>query len=351
MSLAIEPLQDFESAVKISLDGEKTAQELTPLLAETLDSCIDKGDIRILLDFNNVEYPGASMIAALVEATSRVRRLGGELKIVNITTSARNNFATFSPISYLAIEADEKYALKDFPQHQQATGTSDGLQPAPESDAKAESQPEPESDSSPELSDDFELLSSSWTIEGIPIDSIPDHPRQKQDDTAFADLAEDPIIGRLEESVDGLPSVEGGERRHLRVASTTNNLYQICDFVTDYARKAGLSDKEVGKTKIAVYEACLNIVEHAYHSNPDNWIDVWVAYDIAKLTIEIKDYGQGFEGFVPREYDVVSAMDGRQTGGFGLYIIRRSMDELDYTPSSTTGNLLTLVKYLPGTLG
>jgi anti-sigma regulatory factor (Ser/Thr protein kinase)/anti-anti-sigma regulatory factor len=349
MSLPIEPLQGYESAVKISLDGERTAQELTPLLADALDDCVNRGVIRILLDFNNVEYPGASMIAALVAATSRVRRLGGELKIVNITTSARNNFATFSPISYLAIEADQNYALKDFPQIHTTSAKSDGPATIPKDGFGSSKETEP--NLAPEPEDDIDLLSSSWTIEGVPMESVPDNARHKPDDSSFMDLAEDPIIGKLEDSFDGISSVQGGEKRHLRVSSEASKLYEICDFVTDYARAAGLNHKEVGKTKIAVYEACLNIVEHAYHSNPNNWIDVWVEYDITKLTIEIKDYGQSFEGFLPREYDVVSAMDGRQTGGFGLYIIRRSMDELDYTPNRTSGNLLKLVKYLPGTLG
>jgi anti-sigma regulatory factor (Ser/Thr protein kinase) len=31
-----------------------------------------------------------------------------------------------------------------------------------------------------------------------------------------------------------------------------------------------MSEKEIGKIKIAVYEACLNVIEHAYHSGRMN---------------------------------------------------------------------------------
>jgi anti-sigma regulatory factor (Ser/Thr protein kinase) len=42
----------------------------------------------------------------------------------------------------------------------------------------------------------------------------------------------------------------------------------------------------------------------------------------------------------------MSAMDHRQTGGFGLYIIRRSMNEIDYQADRVKGNRLTLTKYI-----
>ena len=78
-----------------------------------------------------------------------------------------------------------------------------------------------------------------------------------------------------------------------------------------------------------------------------NWIDVWIEYNEEMFKIILQDYGTGFEGFSEKQYDVMSAMDGRQTGGFGLYIISRSMNEIDYRPDPKRGNRLTLIKYLP----
>jgi anti-sigma regulatory factor (Ser/Thr protein kinase) len=75
---------------------------------------------------------------------------------------------------------------------------------------------------------------------------------------------------------------------------------------------------------------------------------VWVDFDRDKFTIVIQDYGLSFEFKGHNRYDVQAAMEGRQTGGFGLYIIQRSMDEISYQADPVRGNRLTLVKYLTG---
>jgi anti-sigma regulatory factor (Ser/Thr protein kinase) len=45
-------------------------------------------------------------------------------------------------------------------------------------------------------------------------------------------------------------------------------------------------------------------------------------------------------------YDVHEVMDKRRSGGFGLHIIRRSMDSVEYHPDALEGNRLVMVKKL-----
>jgi len=310
-----ERIPGLEHVVRIPVESYRETQTLLDVIEATLDSCLKNGDSRIILDLKNIRYPSTRLIALLVEATSRARRAKGELKIINLDLKVKNSLADFSPADYLAIENDEEQALHEF-----------GELPPPKKE---------------------KIIPASRIAED---DVTPDTPDRESDvDFAPVDIVEDPIIEKLGNSVeqDGESKIsEKRLRHHLRVSSEARNLYEICDFVTKYAEKAGFDSKDVGKTKIAVYEACLNVVEHAYHSNPDNHIDIWVEYDTEKLVIEIKDYGIGFEGFSDTSYDVFSAMDGRQTGGFGLYIIRRSMDELEYQANEADGNTLRMVKYL-----
>lgn len=310
-----ERIPGLEHVVRVPVETYRESQTLLDVIEATLDSCLKNGDSRIILDLKNIRYPSTRLSTILVEATSRARRAKGELKIINLDPKVRQSLSDFSPEAYLAIEADEAQALHHFGE----------LPP-----------PKPE-----------QIIPAARMPEEEPKPDIPDE--ESDIDLAPVDIVEDPIIEKLGDSVekDGESTKPAQRlRNHLRVSSEARNLYEICDFVTKYAEKAGFDSKDVGKTKIAVYEACLNVVEHAYHSNPDNHIDIWVEYDAEKLVIEIKDYGRGFEGFSDKSYDVFSAMDGRQTGGFGLYIIRRSMDELEYRASEVDGNLLRMVKYL-----
>jgi len=313
--IAYEIVDGYDDVVRIPLGNMKDTNFVFQVLKDTFDNCLQKGFRKFIIDLENVQYPTTSLIALLLEITSRTRRLDGDVKIINLAASAKNNLATFSPSNYLSLIDSEVHGLADF--HP--------------------------------TTKDFEEKDEMSSV------SVEKGNR----DFAAVDIVEDPIIEKLQDRyVENEPKRQTtaaptemqrrkGERNHLRVASENNNLYTICDFVTNYASRAGFDSKEVGKIKIAIYEASLNIIEHAYHSNPDNWIDVWIEYNEEMFKIILQDYGQGFEGFSEKEYDVMSAMDGRQTGGFGLYIISRSMNEIDYRPDPKRGNRLTLIKYLP----
>ena len=292
--IAYERIPGFENVIRIPLAKITDSNSVVEILQNTFDACFENGDTKIIVDLNQFEYPSTSLIALLIEATSRARRLNGDVKIVNSSRSAKNNMTMFSPLSFLSLEGEESRALEEF---------AEMAMPAEQS----------------------VLPSVSESLK--------------------EEIAED-HIDRIARSFENQFVESDNKKEQLRVGSEADNLYDICDFVTRFARKAGFSEKEIGKTKIAVYEACLNIVEHAYHSNPDNWIDVSVHYDHEKMVIEIVDYGIGFEGVNSKDYDVMDAVKDRQTGGFGLYIIRRAMDEVEYQPDEKKGNRLTLTKYL-----
>ncbi len=355
--IAYEPIAGFDNVVRIPLEGVDDTRIVFQVLQDSFEVCFRDSKTRIVVDLQNVQFPTASLIALLVEATSRARRLNGDVKIINLSNSAKSNLVTFSPTSYLSLETEEKFALEDFqeaflPHDEILENTQDEIDDAPQQEISGSPQGETHA-------------------------SIPDETPQQVEDKASpteeqtsptVDIVEDPFIEQLESTIQNVqaqpesnireteqeevaetsdpPETYEDKRHHLRVKSTAKNLYAICEFVTDYAEKAGFDEKEVGKTKIAVYEASLNVVEHSYHSNPENWIDVWVEVDAQKITIEIQDYGYSFEGISKQRYDVQSAMNNAQTGGFGLYIIRRSMDEIEYHPDEEQGNRLIMIKYL-----
>ena len=333
--LPIERIPGYDHVVRIRLENIQDPQRLSILLHNSFEICFKNRDFKILLDMQKVQYPSSSLIALFVEASSRVRRVNGDVKFINLTKSARNNLATFSPISYLSLEGDEKYALDDF-------GKAMGEKKINQM-STLQTQPQTQPLPSVDIVEDPIIEKLQNTFEqgnNIQTDVHGDAPNLE----AVAKEEIVPNQKNVSEKDDRLEE----NNYHLRVKSETKNLYSICDFVVDIADKVGFDTKQLGKTKIAVYEACLNVIEHAYHSNSDNWIDVTVVCTDDKFEIQVRDYGIGFEGFDnnKKNYDVLSAMDGRQTGGFGLYIIRRSMDELYYEPNSESGNLLRMVKYM-----
>ena len=269
---------------------------------ENLQSCFINNQFNILIDMKNVKLPPTKFIVALIEATSQSRRMGGELKLKNVNLSARNNIVTFSPRTYLSIEPLEKYAMEDFGE------TFD------ERNA-------------------FDIKKSS------------DKANQKKPIIKKTTLEDEQEKNQAQED-SVADNVEFENADKIRVQSHLSHLYEICDFVIERAETAGFDIRERGKIKVTVYEACLNVIEHAYFSNHDYWINVYVKFDDTKFIIVIQDWGQSFDfDPTPRKFDVEQAMKDRKTGGFGLHIIQRSVDEISYKTDPKLGNRLILVKY------
>lgn len=288
-------------SVYITLD--KGAELPTRLddFQKRLRDCFNANKFNITLDLEKISLPPTSFLVSLIEATSEARRMGGDIKLVNLSLATRNNLVTFSPRTYLSIEPAEMYALQDF---------GETFVPAAEFD----------------ISDN--IVSKGLVSKAA---TIPKGDQQKNDQSHESNSADELIALALD---------------RIRVHSSVKNLYDICDFVLEKAEQAGFDLRERGKIKVTIYEACLNVVEHAYFSNPENWIDVYAGYDENKLVIIIQDWGESFKFDPTRPYDVEQAVKDRRTGGFGLHIIRRSIDEIKYLSDPDKGNRLILVKYL-----
>jgi len=155
-------------------------------------------------------------------------------------------------------------------------------------------------------------------------------PEESVEDV-FQDIAES---NQLEE---GIP-------RSLQVAASVYSLNRITNFVTSLAQNAGLEDLELSKLKIAVYEACMNVIEHGYRFEPGKIIGVEMLKEKGVLTVTVTDRGSPFDFYQKQGYDVEEAFHEKRTGGFGLYIIKRSVDDVKYESHAKAGNRLTLVK-------
>lgn len=97
--------------------------------------------------------------------------------------------------------------------------------------------------------------------------------------------------------------------------------------------------------KLAVDEACTNIISHGYAGiNPGSMI-LTIELEKDRIILTITDFGHSFEPSEPPAPDMQAVLEGQHNGGFGLYLIYQSMDQVDYQ-ASPDGNHLTLVKRL-----
>jgi serine/threonine-protein kinase RsbW len=107
------------------------------------------------------------------------------------------------------------------------------------------------------------------------------------------------------------------------------------------ARACALEPALVADLKLALTEACSNVVRHAYNEQRSGEVEVRYELDDGKLSVEVADEGIGFD---PEA--AVTAVGGElEEGGLGISIIRAIVDEFDIK-SSSSGSSLRFTKYL-----
>jgi serine/threonine-protein kinase RsbW len=132
----------------------------------------------------------------------------------------------------------------------------------------------------------------------------------------------------------------------LDVPSTTENLALIREFVARVAAQAGLNEAEVGQLELAVDEACANVIEHAYGDDKTKQVMVRAIFDDDTLRIHVIDTGKGFDPTEVQQQDLKDLIAKRKTGGLGMRLIKRLMDEVHYDIEPGKKNELRMVKKL-----
>jgi serine/threonine-protein kinase RsbW len=125
-----------------------------------------------------------------------------------------------------------------------------------------------------------------------------------------------------------------------------DNLAKIRRFVSRCARQAGLDEKAVYAVKLAVDEACSNIIEHAYGGEDKGDIKCTCQISEGALTIILRDEGRSFDPEKVPEPRKDVPLKKIKPRGAGLYLIRQLMDEVVFDFSEGEGNTLSLVKYI-----
>lgn len=131
----------------------------------------------------------------------------------------------------------------------------------------------------------------------------------------------------------------------MRMASRTDNLRLVRDFITSAAGRTKLSKPDQGKVILAVDEAVSNIIEHAYEYSDEGDISIRVEADEEKLRISITDQGKSFNPNEIPDVDIEAHVRAGRRSGLGIFMIRQIMDEVSYFFKNGFQNELRMVKY------
>lgn len=136
----------------------------------------------------------------------------------------------------------------------------------------------------------------------------------------------------------------------LSIPSSTRYLERVRRFVETHVRTASLADEAIEQFKIAVDEACTNVIKHAYRGDDSQQIDVAVIVEDDRVTVRIRDAGRSFQQEFYTRPDIFELAEHRRAGGFGVHIMRSLMDRVEYSSRGNT-NEVRLTKFRNGTDG
>ncbi len=131
-------------------------------------------------------------------------------------------------------------------------------------------------------------------------------------------------------------------RAEIDIPSDLKELARARAFVREFCSRLGdpVGDDVVNQLELAVTEAASNIMRHAYGGRSDRRIQLDAEVFADRIVLRLHHLGQSFDPEAVRP----PAFDGSQDGGFGMYIISQSVDEVRYHRDERGRNCISMIK-------
>lgn len=122
-----------------------------------------------------------------------------------------------------------------------------------------------------------------------------------------------------------------GTAKELTVEATVDNLNKVTSFVEEALEESGCPMKAQMQINIAIDEIFSNISYYAYQPNTgDVTVQLEISEEPAEVTITFIDQGIPYDPLSQEEPDTALSADERKIGGLGIFMVKKSMDDLSY---------------------
>ena len=132
--------------------------------------------------------------------------------------------------------------------------------------------------------------------------------------------------------------------KKLQLEAKVENLQTVLDFIDGELESVDCPMKVQMQIDVAVEELFVNVAHYAYAPETG---DVTVSIDTentpGKAVIILKDSGIPFDPTAKEDPDVTLSAAERQIGGLGIYMVKKSMDSLEYAYEDGC-NIVTITK-------
>ena len=136
----------------------------------------------------------------------------------------------------------------------------------------------------------------------------------------------------------------GGKMKELTIDATVENIEKVTDFVNEQLEAFDCPIKAQTQIDVAIDELLSNIARYAY--NPDvgpATVQVETRDDPLSVVITFIDNGKPYDPLAKIDPDVTLSADERDIGGLGIFLVKKTMDNVSYEYKNGQ-NILTIKK-------
>ena len=133
--------------------------------------------------------------------------------------------------------------------------------------------------------------------------------------------------------------------KNLLIEARTTNLDRVLGFIEEQLEEAGCPIKARLQIAVAAEEIFINIASYAYEkATGEASVSIRICPDPRAVELTFKDSGVPYDPLAKPDPDVTLPAEKRGIGGLGIYMVKKSMDDVRYEYKDGQ-NILTLVKH------
>ncbi len=127
------------------------------------------------------------------------------------------------------------------------------------------------------------------------------------------------------------PLTKEDNMKELKIEALIENLDQVLAFIDADLEEMGCGMKVQMQIDVAVEELFVNIASYAYAPETgEAIIAVECLQDPKRVEITFIDEGFEYDPVKKEDPDITLAAEERQIGGLGIYMVKKSMDNMEY---------------------
>jgi anti-sigma regulatory factor (Ser/Thr protein kinase) len=132
--------------------------------------------------------------------------------------------------------------------------------------------------------------------------------------------------------------------KELTLEAKVDHLNEVLAFVGGCLEETDCSPKAQMQIDLCVEEMFINVASYAYGSEKgDVIIRLEEEKDPSGISIVLVDEGMPYDPLAKADPDVTASADQRQIGGLGIFLVKKTMDDIEYEYKDGK-NILTIKK-------